>query len=205
MDAGNWITLLLGMGTLTLGAATTYAQWPRRIGSGKRSSSRPAVLIACLSAVVVGAVAYDIYDRRHRTHLESVLSWGGVGDKYHMIVSTHDLQGLAKTQRMMLIMRPVLLGADPMTDTNIAKSGLFTIAGPAITLAVPSNTPLRMVPNQPNLIDYNAVLLPIGVGPERIRTLADVVDLGGAVYATRATSVMAGPAIDTANPSPPAK
>jgi hypothetical protein len=61
-------------------------------------------------------------------------------------------------------------------------------------------TPLRRVPNQLNLIDYNVVLLPVGIAPERIRTLADVVDLGGAIYATRAASVMAGPASDIANP-----
>jgi hypothetical protein len=143
--------------------------------------------IALLSAIVVGAVGYDIYDRHHQIHRESILSWGAAGDNYHMAVATHDIQAAAKTHRLMLILRPNLMGSDPMTDTNIAKSGLFTIAGPVVVLAIPLTTPLRMAANQVNLMDFNAVLLPIGVGPERIKSLADVLDLGGSVFQSRAT------------------
>src|ERR1700688_10965 len=122
-----------------------------------------------------------------------------------MAVATRDIQGAAKTHRLMLITRPNLMGADPMTDTNIAKSGLFTIAGSVVVLALPTMTPLRMAANQVNLVDFNTVLLPIGVGPERIRSLADVVDLGGSIFQTRATSVMAGAPIDPSNQSTPVK
>ena len=74
MDAGNWITLLLGVGALTLTALNTYAQWPRRSEDGKQTLSRSMLSIALLSAVVVGAVGYDIYDRHHQVHRESILS-----------------------------------------------------------------------------------------------------------------------------------
>jgi hypothetical protein len=161
--------------------------------------------IALLSAVVVGAVGYDIYDRHHQVHRESILSWGAAGDNYHMAVATHEIQGAAKTHRLMLIIRPNLMGTDPMTDTNIGKSGLFTIAGSVVVLALPTMTPLRMAPNQENFMDFNAVLLPIGVGPERIRSLADVVDLGGSIFQSRATSVRAGAPIDPSNQSTPVK
>jgi hypothetical protein len=196
MDAGNWITLLLGIGTLTLGAANAYAQWPRLTQDGKQSANQPVILMALLSVIVVGTVGYDIYDRHHQVYHDSVISWGAAGDNYHMIVTTLDLQDLTKTHRMMMIIRPSIMGADPMTDTNIAKSGLFTISGPAVALAIPVSTPLRMVPNQLNFMEYNAVLIPNGVGSDRIRSLADVVDLGGKIFQTRGSSVMAGSPID---------
>jgi hypothetical protein len=154
-----------------------------------------------LTAVVVGAIGYDIYDRHHQIHSENVLAWGGLGDNYYMTVATREFQDQAKTTRLMLIVRPAIMGADPMTDANIGKSNLYTISGPVVTLTVPTSTPLRMVPLQPNMMDYNAVLLPLGVGPERIRTLGDVVDLGGKILEGRATSVMAGPPV----PTPPAE
>jgi hypothetical protein len=97
------------------------------------------------------------------------------------------------------------MGADPMTDTNIAKSNLFTIAGPVVVLAIPLTTPLKMAINQVNLMEFNAVLVPIGIGPERIKSLADVVDLGGRVFQARGTSVMAGAPIDTPNQGLPTK
>ncbi len=197
MDAGNWITLLLGIGTLTLGAANAYAQWPRRTQDRKQSANRPVILMALLSAIVVGAVGYDIYDRHHQVYRDNVISWGAAGDNYHMVVATHDLQDLTKTHRMMMIVRPNIMGPDPMTDTNIAKSGLFTISGSAVTLAVPASSPLRMVPNQLNFMEYNAVLIPVGVGSDRIRSLADVLDLGGKLFERRGSSVMAGSPIDS--------
>jgi hypothetical protein len=193
MDAGNWIALLLGVGTLVLGAFNTYAQWPHK--EAKTQFKNPVIWNAILCAVVVIAVGYDIYDRSRQRHIENVLAWGGLGESYYMTIATHELQGSAKTMRLMLVVRPAILGVDPMTDGNIGKSGLYTIAGANVTLAVPMNTPLRMVPQSLNLMDYNAVLLPLGTGPERIRTLADVLDLGGKIFEARATSVMAGPAI----------
>jgi hypothetical protein len=206
MDAGNWITLVLGLGTLALGAASAYAQWPRRTdGSNPTSSNRVVALMLVLSVIVVGSVAYDIYDRHHQVHHDTVISWGGAGTNYHMVVATHELQDVAKTQRMMMVVRPNLMGIDPLTDTNIGKSGLYTITGPAVTLVVPTNTPLRMVVNQPNIMEYIAVLLPVGIGPERIRTLADVIDLGGRIYQTRGSSVMAGSPIDPSTLPVPAK
>lgn len=54
--------------------------------------------------------------------------------------------------------------------------------------------------NQVNCMEHNAVLLPVGVGPEPIRMLADVVDLGGAVFAS---SVIAGAPINSAPQSSP--
>jgi hypothetical protein len=204
MDAGNWIALLLGLGALTINALNAYAQWPGRSEDGKRAPNHSVLLIALLSSVVLGAVGYDIYDRRHQVHRENVLSWGAAGDNYHMAVATHDVQAAAN-HRLMLIIRPNLMGTDPMTDTNIAKSGLFTIAGPVVVLALPTATPLRMAINQVNLMDFDAILLPIGIGPERIRSLADVVDLGGSIFQTRATSVMAGAPIDPSNQSAQAK
>jgi hypothetical protein len=197
MDAGNWITLLLGLGTLGLGAGNLYAQWPRRTEKETSAKSiRPTLFMIVLTVIVVGSVGYDIYDRRNQVHRESVVSWGAAGDNYHMAVVTQGLEEFAKTHRMMLILRPSLMGIDPATDTNIAKSTLYTISGSVVVLAVPAATPLKMVPNQLNFMDFNAVLLPIGIGPERIRSLADVTDLGGKVYQTRATSVMAGPPVD---------
>jgi hypothetical protein len=193
MDAGNWIALVLGLGTLILGGLNTYAQWHTK---SKTSSPRaPVISMVALTAIVIGAVGYDIYDRHHQVRSERVLSWGGAGTDYHMTVSTRELQDKAKSMRLMLIVRPVILGADPVTDVNIGKSGLYTIAGPVVTLTVPMSTPLRMIPLQPNLMEYNIVLLPVGIGPERIRTLADVTDLGGSVFEGRGTSVMAGPAL----------
>jgi hypothetical protein len=203
MDAGNWIALLLGVGTLMLGAVNSYVQWPHKTGDTPQPTShRSLILMAMLSAVVVGAVSYDIYDRHHQLHRENVPSWGGIGENYHMIVATHELQDQTKTMRLMLIVRPSLLGADPMADTNIGKSGSFTISGASVALAVPANTPLRMVPNQLNVLEYDAVLLPLGIGPDRVRTLADVIDLGGKIFETRGTSVMAGPPLDAAAASP---
>jgi hypothetical protein len=202
MDAGNWVTLLLGIGTLTLGAFNAYSQWPQKAGDASAQPNRPLILMALLSAVVVGAVGYDVYDRHHQVHREDVLSWGGVGDSYYMILATHSLLDQAKAMRLMLIVRPNILGTDRMTDTNMGKSGLFTISDPTVALALPTNTPLRMVPNQLNFLEYNAVLLPLGVGPDRVRTLADVVDLGGKIFETRASSVMAGPPMDLSASAP---
>lgn len=204
MDAGNWITLILGLGTLGLGLANAYAQWPRGTVTGSPTKiNRAVVLMAALTAIVVGAVGYDVYDRNHQVQRDSVVSWGAAGTAFHMAVTTHDLQNAAKTQRMMLILRPVLMGSDPMTDTNIAKSGLFTISGPTVVLAISSLPPLLMAADQMNFMEFNAVLLPVGVGPERIRSLADVLDLGGRIYQTRATSVMAGAPLDQVPQVPP--
>jgi hypothetical protein len=83
-----------------------------------------------------------------------------------------------------------------MTDNNIGKSGLFTISGPAVAIALPTSTPLRMAPSQVNLMEYNAVLRPVGIGPERILSLRDVTDLGGRVFQSRASSVMTGPPLN---------
>jgi hypothetical protein len=103
MDAGNWIALLLGLGTLALGAVNTYAQWPRKAKRFRAQSARPVIIMGVLSAVVVAAVGYDIYDRHNQSRRENILSWGAAGDNYHMVVATHELQGLEKSHRLMLI------------------------------------------------------------------------------------------------------
>lgn len=187
---------MLGLGTLALGAVNTYSQWPRKARRGPSQSARPVIIMGVLSAVVVAAVGYDIYDRRTQVQRDAILGWGAAGDNYHMTVDTHELQGLEKSHRLMLLVRPQLIGTDRITDTNIGKSGLFTISGAAVTIALPANVPLRMVPNQVNFMEYNAVLLPVGIGPERISSLRDVTDLGGKVFQSRGSSVMAGAALN---------
>ncbi|WP_315711646.1 MULTISPECIES: hypothetical protein [unclassified Bradyrhizobium] len=103
---------------------------------------------------------------------------------------------------MMLIIRPNLMGADPMTDTNIGKSALFTIAGPVVTLALPGRIPLQMVPNQINMMEFYAVRVPVGVTVDRIRSVGDVIDLGGTIVLRSGAAIMAGAPTDQSPPQP---
>nr|WP_157872583.1 hypothetical protein [Bradyrhizobium sp. ORS 278] len=189
------------LGALVVSALKLYADWPKKTEEGKVSRVSPLVVVCALAAVVLSVVGYDIYDRRQITAGPSLVSWGGDPNAFHMTVTTQGLQEYAKTHRLLLIVRPNLIGVDPMTDMNIGKSPLFTIAGPVVTLAIPGRVPLHMVPNQVNMLDFYAARVPVGVTADRIHSVGDIADLGGAIVLRAGAGIMAGPPVDQ-SPSP---
>ncbi len=202
MDTRDWIVGISSLGALAVSALKLYADWHKETEEGKVSRVSPLLIVCGLVIIVLSVVGYDIYDRRHPLVGPSLVSWGGDLNAYHMTVTTQGLLEYSKTHRLMLIIRPNLMGADPMTDTNIGKSALFTIAGPVVTLALPGRIPLQMVPNQINMMEFYAVRVPVGVTVDRIRSVGDVIDLGGTIVLRSGAAIMAGAPTDQSPPQP---
>ncbi len=174
-------------------AATVQANPP---GKATAFRFRPLVLIG-FTILTWSAVALDLYARQSMPQISQtglVQSYGHQPPKaYYMNINSSQLRNHSNESKLMLIVRAVFADVDRMTDQRIEKSTPYTIVGDQRTMALVTSSRMILAANAPNLVEYNAILLPSNISPERITTLADVERVGGKILVTQGQTVIGGP------------
>ncbi len=157
---------------------------------------RPWVPIICV-ALVWAAVGIDYFTRPEIA--AAVLIDYGIDNQaqFHGVAQFRNWKDYQKFKGM-LITRTVFADRDRMTDDWIAKSIAYTIDKPLIVMVAITKGEMRFAVNLPNLIEYNFVVIPAEISPAQIRTLGDVLTLGGKILAVNSQGGLMG-----APPAPP--
>jgi hypothetical protein len=168
----------------------------------KRSVRRTVILFITVPIAIL-AYGADVADRLGLMELSNrepfILGWGRHNDAFAEFVNSRSLASEKNRFHLLLILNVPHSDIDPMTDTHIVKSTVYTITGGIMTLAanVSVSDHLRvLVPptKQPGdtfdvFVNYYTALIPSGISQEQIRTLSDVEPLGGRIISASATTV----------------
>jgi hypothetical protein len=197
LEIQTWIFIVLAGGQLIYAALTYHGDRARIMENPGKPPRRPIVIIGILMLLTWAAVIVDMYTRPRLTIAEAqIINYGMDGPvTYHAIVQLRNWVEY-KTDKAVLITRTVFADKDRMTDEWIAKSVAYTIDNTQLTLVTVNKEQMRYAINIGNLIEFNFAVIPAHISPDQIRTLNDVVQLGGKLLAT---SVQGGVAIG-ANP-----
>ena len=92
----------------------------------------------------------------------------------------------------MLIVRAAFIDIDRISDLKIEKSGAYSIPSERLSMALVSTGKMKLAANLPNIVEWDVVLLPSQIPPDKITSLGDVTSLGGKILAVRSAQVMGG-------------
>jgi hypothetical protein len=105
-----------------------------------------------------------------------------------MEINTKHLDMYKGNYKLMLIVGTPDPYVDTLADSNIEHSATYNITGERLTLAIRTSEKLRAraFSVSRGLINMAAVVLPEKISPEQIKTLSDVILLGGIFVASGA-------------------
>jgi hypothetical protein len=129
-----------------------------------------------------------------------VLSWGRAPGPFgfQMLVNSKQLLAYRDKYKMIIIINCPEASIDPVTDTAIAKSVLYTITGAITPLTIPMVQKiehLRVIPPTDSkgefyvTVAFYLVIIPSNLSPEQILTLSDVQNLGGKIIGSSAAGI----------------
>ena len=144
--------------------------------------------------VAIAAVGFGYYDRRYGASPSSqplITSFGTTPPRnYYAIVNGAAIIEYATNFKLMLIVRDKFADIDEMTDTDIEKTGLYTIEPQFMTLANASNHVLNRVLNANVLVIFYIALIPVNYSKDDIKSLADIGKVGGKLLESGSTNVV---------------
>lgn len=198
LDIQTWIFIILGLGQFIYAALTYHRDRRRVMSQPTQQPKRPLVIIGLFMVLTWAAAGVDIYSRSHAASVAygdlPIPAWGvNQPQTYYLVLDTRPLLQYADKNKLMLIVRVPYSDRDMMTDTVIEKSIAYTIRPGALTLAVPSQHILRFVLGVETPVEYDLVMVPASIGPDDIKSLGDVVRLGGKLLTSRGTAVTGAP------------
>jgi hypothetical protein len=179
-------------------AVITVAAWMRSSGTLRR------VILSIAFPIAIAAYAFDIADRLGWITLKEasdpILGWGVNNDTgtFWISVNSRPLLTYRNDYKIMEVIQIPFANVDKMTDMHIEKSVLYTITGGpmvvALTLSSPSHlgaTWQNIIPDKAQLLtNFTLVLVPSDLSPDQIRSLSDVLRLGGKIIGTGAENVV---------------
>ena len=190
MDTKDWI--FAGLALLqVIYAALAY----HRAVMGK--ARHPFLVMASFMLLTWAVAGIDIYDRHFHvpTFIPGLVQgYGHTPPKvFFMNVDGSKVYSFHSSHKLMMIVRAVFADVDRMTDRNIEKTGVYTITNSPLTLAVVTTGKMKLAALAPNTVEYNLILLPSNVPPDRITDLEDVEQFGGKILANTGQTVFGGP------------
>jgi multidrug transporter EmrE-like cation transporter len=107
--------------------------------------------------------------------------WGISGNSIFAAIETDALINYEKTSRLMFISRVADHTIDGKLDKGIVKSGAFGIRGGALQIqaAMPDDFMKHAISASGGWLEFHVVMVPKGIQPEKIASLADVDNVGG--------------------------
>jgi hypothetical protein len=163
---------------------------------------RPVALVAICALFAWGAVLYDKFIQSSELPDTYAEGWTASPPVYLMQVNTKPLTRFKDDFKLMTLARVNFVDRDPMTDTVIEKSGLYTITGNTISIGFNSINVLRFAVLQPNTVQLFLLLIPKNSSPDNVKSLGDVEKIGGKILTVRAQVIIGGPP-DSQQPQQP--
>jgi hypothetical protein len=195
MTVPEGIMIVLAGAQLAYAAFTYHGDRAAQMQSDPaKRPRRPLFIIGTFMLLTWGAVAFDYLTRPEVPEADMVSYGIDPGNHFHAIVQFRAWENY-KNFKGTLLANTIFANRDRVTDTWLAKSGLYTIDGPILVLAFVGQQGMHVAVNSKNSIEYDFVVLPPEIGPEQIRMLSDVPRLGG--------KILAGGIYTTFIPSPP--
>ncbi|MCP4618476.1 MAG: hypothetical protein GY844_18825 [Bradyrhizobium sp.] len=154
---------------------------------------RPVAVIAFCALIAWGAVLYDKVTQGNELPDTYVEGWTASPPVYLMQVNAKPLLRFKDDFKLMTLARVNFVDRDPMTDTVIEKSGLYTITGSTIPIGFNTSNVLRFAPLQPNGIQLFLLLIPKNYSPDNIKALGDVEKINGKILTVRGQTIIGGP------------
>ena len=156
------------------------------------------------AALAILAVGFGYYDRHYNSlgsFQKLILSWGiSLPFSYYAVVDGSAIQNEAYYFKLLLILRVPYAEKDPMTDTVIEKSELYTIEPQPIVLAHNSEHILKLLLNTATPITFTIGMIPVNISRDDIKSLSDINKVGGRILDQASTAIVAGP---PPSPKPP--
>jgi hypothetical protein len=175
MDVKDWTFLGIALAQTGYAAATFHRD---RLGT----TSRPAILMLLFTLLTWGAVGFDVYTRP-ALPAAVMVNYGVDGPtQFHGVAQLTQWENY-KDHKALLITRTMFGDRDRQSDEWIAKSTLYTIEGPIVSMIAITQNQMHFAPGQLNFIEYNFAVLPPSIATSQIRNLGDVGRLGGKILA----------------------
>jgi hypothetical protein len=152
-------------------------------------------IIVLLSLIIVGQSYYSLTGRHAGAMPDTIAGWGinagATQDEfsYSMTVDARQYMEYKDDYHLMLIVRIPYANIDGMSDTAIEKSAIYKIVDGPILLAHVNGKKLKVFVSGSLPIQYDLVLLPDKITPDKINSLGDVEALGGKILATREQTI----------------
>lgn len=150
-------------------------------------SNRRFWIMAAFPILAWMAVGFDYYDRHESVPiiagLPVIASWGTGGKPftYTMTINAAPLGQFKNKFKIMEIVRNNFSNVDRLSDKAIEKSQVYAIEGETIVLQHQSEQKLRFVVGQPNIVEFDLVLVPSQISANDIASLSDVAKSGGRI------------------------
>jgi hypothetical protein len=107
-----------------------------------------------------------------------------------MQIEGEPINRFAEDNYVMLIVMNNWLGSDIYQDSNIEKSGKYTILPGTITMSFNGMGVIRYASGIANSLQFFAVMVPNAISPNQITKLADIKILGGHILASTGEGVI---------------
>ncbi|MBI5128124.1 MAG: hypothetical protein HZA66_01660 [Rhodopseudomonas palustris] len=174
----DWLPLVMTLAQTIYAAATFHRDKPTW-----SVTSRPVLIMATFTLSCWAAVGFQ-YLSRPTAPVGGLINYGTVGPNAFQGIGVLNRWTDFKDFKAMLITRTIFGDRDRMTDEWIAKSILYTIDQPVISMVAISNNEMRFAPGQLNYIEFSFVVLPSTIAASQIKSLADVAKMGGKIISS---------------------
>jgi hypothetical protein len=212
LDVLNLLVGTVGAGATVICAVFVVLDRLQRrddtMSTAAQKAMRPVWFSLVFAIIACGATGLDYYDRHFSATDRPVEIdvWGFADNSqtYFMSFNTKALLEYKTSNKLMMVVRTAYPDRDRMTDTNIEKSGLYTIDGNPVALAHRSSGVLVFPALQPVLVEFWLVLIPATYPPDSIKSLSDVEKIGGKLLAIKGALITGAPSTTPVPTSPPA-